>query len=122
MADRTSRCRPVRRLAAHVHRLGDAAGVATCNVNSEVHVDNLQWRKTVRWICQQFVERSEALGYKGKRRDDAAIDYMVGAAQGCIAAGEKDVGESIGRIVYMSVSTRGYKEIQRLAAQVFDDE
>lgn len=31
-------------------------------------------------LCKKFVERTEALGLRGKKRDDALVDFMCGAA------------------------------------------
>jgi hypothetical protein len=39
----------------------------------------------IKAICHGFVERAEALNLKGKKRDDAAMDYFVGANRALVA-------------------------------------
>lgn len=80
----------------------------------------LAWRKNVRWLCQQFIERSNAIGYRGRRRDDAALDYLIGAAQAFKVAGHDWESEAIGRICYLDVATRGFKAVERVANLVID--
>jgi hypothetical protein len=54
-------------------------------------------------IAEKFIERSEALGYKGKQRDKAALDFFCGAA----AALDEDGGSKLGGVI-MLISIRGY--------------
>lgn len=82
----------------------------------------LAWRKSLRWICGQFVERSEALNYKGKRRDDAAIDFLCGAAATLKATGHDTEAEWLGRVVYLEIATRGFKAVQRISTQAIEGE
>ena len=70
----------------------------------------------VRAICAAFVERSEALNYKGKRRDNAALDYMCGAATAAQWAGkaQEPLAKHLATIVHL-VAIRGYFELRRIA-------
>jgi hypothetical protein len=56
-------------------------------------MDEIAWRKEIRWYAQQFVERASALNYKGKKRDDAAIDYFCGIATALKASNRDDESE-----------------------------
>lgn len=42
----------------------------------------------IKTLCAAFIERSDALGLKGKKRDDAAMHYFVGAAKALDLAGQ----------------------------------
>lgn len=67
-------------------------------------------------IAKQFVERSAALGYKGKARDNAAIDYIVGAAAALQAINHEELG-SVTAMAFI-VSVRGYAEVIKYAEKV----
>ena len=68
-------------------------------------------------LAKRFVERAEALGYKGKERDDAALDFFCGAAVGAEIIGNQAEADRIGRVAVMMVSVRGYIAIKELAAE-----
>jgi len=66
-------------------------------------------------LSRQCVERMEALKYKGKRRDDAVLDFFCGAAQGLSWAGNAEAAAHVGQRNYMVLAYRGYSEVLRLA-------
>lgn len=79
--------------------------------------EKIEWRKEIRWFAQQYVERANALAYKGKKRDDAAVDYMCGIATGLKASKRDSESEWLGRIIYLEIATRGFLAINMLANQ-----
>lgn len=69
-----------------------------------------------REVCAQFVKRSAALGLKGKARDRAAIEFLVGAAAFAVARfGEKSPEWCALSSAAFMVSIRGYAELEHLA-------
>jgi len=70
----------------------------------------------VQTIACKFVERSEALGYKGVKRDIAALDFFVGAASALRSAGHPE-SEHVGSVAVMIIATRGYVEVKRIAVE-----
>jgi hypothetical protein len=66
-------------------------------------------------LSRQCVERMDWLQLKGKRRDDAAIHFFVGAAQGLAYAGLADAANHVGTWNSMVLAYRGYSEVLRLA-------
>lgn len=83
-------------------------------------------------VCKAFIERSEELGYKGKARDKAALDYIIGAAKALQLLHTvdqpafqfdtfqfdtiKDASNHLAKIAWV-VSIRGYKEVELIANQ-----
>ena len=67
----------------------------------------------IQQLATGFIERSEALGLKGKARDRALMDYWAGAY---LALVETDHGDAdwVGRVGVMVLSVRGYSELERL--------
>lgn len=59
-------------------------------------------------ICLAFVSRSETQGWKGKKRDEAAINFFAGAIS---MLGEKDAKPILAFTVF-GLSIRGYKAIE----------
>jgi len=70
---------------------------------------------TTRALAKGFVERATAQGLKGKRRDDAVLDYFCGAYIALKAIGETDCAHHVGTITGLVLATRGYDEVVRLA-------
>ena len=68
---------------------------------------------TLKHLCQQFVERSKTLEYKGKRRDDAVMDFFVGALS-AMSPDHPDY-EHVAAVTAMIFSVRGYSEVERIA-------
>jgi hypothetical protein len=67
-------------------------------------------------ICQQFISRSKALGYKGKKRDAAAMDFLCGAWAALEAAGRTEEAQHLGAVATMLIAPRGYSEVEAIAA------
>lgn len=66
-------------------------------------------------LCQKFVERSNELGYKGKRRDAALLDSMIGSIHALMLAGQTNDADHVLRATVLLFSTRGYSECVRIA-------
>lgn len=67
-------------------------------------------------LAKSFIERSEALGYKGKKRDDAALDYFCGAAKTAQFLGNESLYQHLSVVVVTIVSVRGFFGVNQLAA------
>ena len=66
-------------------------------------------------LSRLCVQRMEALKYKGKRRDDAVLDFFCGAAQGLAWAGNAEAAAHVGQYLYMVLRIQGYSEVLSLA-------
>jgi hypothetical protein len=64
-------------------------------------------------------ERAKALGYKGRRRDDFALDYWAGATFALVSTEglNSQRAHHLATIGHLVLSPRGYSEIERLAAK-----
>lgn len=65
-------------------------------------------------LCKTFVERAEHQGLKGKARDTAAIEFMVGA-YAALTATEHPEANHVGTNLQLVICTRGYSEVKRVA-------
>jgi hypothetical protein len=65
----------------------------------------------IKAICHGFVERAEALNLKGKKRDDAAMDYFVGANRALVAMGHAEEASAIGTWTAFVLAHQGYRAI-----------
>ena len=63
----------------------------------------------------KMVERANALGLRGKKRDDATLDFFVGAVNALYLAGKKKDADHIATVTAMILQTRGFDEVARLA-------
>lgn len=70
---------------------------------------------TLEKVCIAFVNRAEALGMKGVKRDEAALHYLLGAYAALEATEQKADANHIGAVCAMVISTRGYSEVHRIA-------
>ena len=70
---------------------------------------------SIKTIATRFIERAAALELKGKKRDDAALDYFVGAAAGAELAGDGKLAAQLGAVAVMIVAIRGYIGVAELA-------
>jgi hypothetical protein len=61
-------------------------------------------------LCQSFHARAEALGMKGKRRDDATMEFFVGASQ-ALAIAEHEHAPVVLRVTALLIAMRGYRYI-----------
>lgn len=64
-------------------------------------------------IVTRLIERVDTLGYRGKKADNAALDYLCGAAVAAEACGNSQLYAYLGRIVFI-VSVRGMVEVRLL--------
>jgi hypothetical protein len=69
----------------------------------------------LRDACAQFVGRADHLGYKGKTRDRAAIDFLCGLSCGARLAGDTKMSDHILMVIATTIATRGYGEVVRFA-------
>jgi hypothetical protein len=67
-------------------------------------------------LAKSFIERAESLGYKGRKRDEAALDYFCGAAQAARFVGNDDLYQHLVWAIFKIVSVRGYSGVKQLAA------
>lgn len=66
-------------------------------------------------LANRFIERAEALGYKGKKRDDAALDYWCGAASLAEEFGNAPLALALGGQAVHMIGVRGFFAIKELA-------
>jgi hypothetical protein len=67
----------------------------------------------IKRLASQFILRSEALDYKGKKRDAAVLDFFVGAANALDIIEHPEAHRV--KAVCMILSVRGYAEVKLLA-------
>jgi hypothetical protein len=77
---------------------------------SDVH-PTPEWLKS---LVISYKERSSSLAYRGKKKEDAAMDFMCGAAKAFELAGEAEKAQWLGRIIVFSLSLRGFSEMEKL--------
>lgn len=70
---------------------------------------------SIRQLAGRFISRAHALSVTGKRRDDLAVEYFVGAAVGAELSGDIKLAELIARNVALVIASRGYAAIEDLA-------
>lgn len=68
-------------------------------------------------LARAFRDRSEAIGLKGKKRDDAALEFFLGAAMGLHIEGHEDASQHVLRVASWLIATRGYSEIERICKE-----
>ena len=73
---------------------------------------------TVKKLAGLFIERCAHLGYSGKKRDQLALEFFVGASTALTGINHPD-GQCVLNVTAMLIATRGYGEVVRLAS---DDE
>lgn len=69
----------------------------------------------VQAVCKRFMDRSAELEYKGKKRDSAALEYVVGAAVGAELAGNAGLSQHLCHIIFLA-AVRGYSELVHTAS------
>lgn len=69
---------------------------------------------TIQTLCVNFVERAEYLNLKGKKRDEAAIEFLVGAASALQITNHAEANHVL-TCVAMAICPRGYGEVKRIA-------
>lgn len=65
-------------------------------------------------LCKTIVERSEAQKWAGKRRDQLALEFMIGAYAALREADHPDATH-IGNMLAMVFTIRGFSEMERIA-------
>ena len=65
-------------------------------------------------LCTRFVERAEHFEMKGKKRDEKAIEFLVGAATALQAINHPEANH-VTNCVAMIICVRGYMEVKRIA-------
>ena len=75
-----------------------------------------QINPTLLALARQYYSRAHALGVKGKKRDDGAIEYFVGA-WAALDATDHPHASRIGQWSAMLLCTRGCAEITRIVAE-----
>lgn len=68
----------------------------------------------IKTLCKAFVERAEALNLKGKKREDAAFEFLLGAHI-ALAAVNHPEAEHVGTVTTFIIAIRGYSEVKRIA-------
>lgn len=68
-------------------------------------------------LARKFIGRADGLGYRGKKRDDAALDFFCGAAVAPDAAERGDLSQHIHTVNALVIATRGYVAVRELAAE-----
>lgn len=70
--------------------------------------------QTTKALAKRFVERSESLELKGKKRDVAALDYFVGAATLADLSGDASLANHLGVVCALIISVRGFIGVKDL--------
>lgn len=85
-----------------------------CTKTDRATISNAE---AVQQLCKDIVSRVEGteLG-KGKRAADAALNMFAGAAYIARALGNQGLGEHITKVAVLLIATRGYSEVQLIAA------
>lgn len=65
-------------------------------------------------LCVKFVTRAENFSMKGKKRDELAIEFLVGAASALQEINHPEY-EHVINCVAMIICVRGYGEVKRIA-------
>lgn len=76
----------------------------------------LTTRLKIRALARKFKERAEELGYKVKKRDDAALDYFCGAATLAEINGDQALLKHLMVVLVMYISIRGMFGVNEIAA------
>ena len=71
-------------------------------------------------LALKFVERSNALQLRGKKRDDAALNFFVGASLGACLAGDLELGNHLSNLAVFTLSFRGYAGVELIIRSLSD--
>lgn len=69
---------------------------------------------TLQKLCNTFITRSRNLGYRGKKRDNALMDFMGGAAAALYEVNHPDA-DHVNTVTGMLFSVRGFAEAEKIA-------
>lgn len=67
-------------------------------------------------IAQRFLDRAEAMNYRGKVKNDAALDYFHGALLIAETTGEGQLARDIAVLIY-AVNEEGWQRIKEIATK-----
>lgn len=67
-------------------------------------------------LAQAFIERAVARNYRGKKRDDAALDFFIGATNLAQFTGDAALTQHLKTILVLIIAVRGFKGVEELAA------
>ena len=76
---------------------------------------DVETRAAIRAMARLFIERAERFGWKGKKRDDLALEFFIGGAKAAEAVSQPLYGH-LGNIIFL-VGVRGYSEVLELAKE-----
>lgn len=76
----------------------------------------LTTRLKIRAIARAFQERAKELQYKGKKRDDAALDFFCGAANLAEINGDEPLLNHLQKVLILSIAVRGMFGVNEIAA------
>lgn len=76
---------------------------------------------TFKGLCRQWVQREQALGYKGKKADAMCLEFFIGAATVLSGLGHPNAAH-VTTCATVLIATRGAFEARRIAAQPDDAE
>lgn len=68
-------------------------------------------------VAAAWIERAEALGLKGKRRDQECLTYFVGAAKACELTGAHEDRAWLANVIFI-LSIRGHAEAVAITQRV----
>ena len=67
-----------------------------------------------RELAKRFIARAEALSWKGKKRDNAAVEYFVGATHGADLAGDTALAGHLRTLAVLVVAV-GFQGVEAMA-------
>lgn len=68
-------------------------------------------------LARRFVKRCDAMGYKGRKADHAALDFFCGAATAAELAGNESLAAQLTSTCVFNVSIRGMFGVRDLAKE-----
>jgi len=71
-------------------------------------------------LCIQFVERAEHFEMKGKKRDERAIEFLVGAATALQNTNHEEAQHVLSCVAFI-IAVRGYVEVKRIAMDAIEE-
>jgi hypothetical protein len=78
-------------------------------------------RDAVTRIARDSVGRADTQGYKGRRRSDAALEFLVGAVSALGAVGDNRTQSALSTLAFL-VASRGMGPLNDYAARPLTDE
>lgn len=72
---------------------------------------------TITALARTFKTRAENFNLRGKKRDELACEFFLGASMGAEHAGDKQLSQTILAIASLLICTRGYAAVLELAGK-----